>query len=174
MSFPVIQLDAIPSQGLTVALGDWARVACGEGLGGAASALSGQLELRRIGRHIAVSGSLSGAADGRCDRCGEPLSLSAAGEIHCSYVPADEVAAPAADEDTGEVPEHGEYDGVSLDLLHVVREFFALERPPRMLCADGDPAADAACLARFRTRAGLGEPEPDPRFAALKGVKPTR
>ena len=174
MSFPVVQLDAIPSHGLIVALGDWALPACGEGLGGTPSALSGQLELRRIGRHIAVSGALAGAAESRCDRCGEPCSVSASGDIHCSYVPVGENVAVAADEDTGEVPEQGEYDGVSLDLQHVVREFFALESPPRVLCADGDPAADADCLSRFRARAGLGEPEPDPRFAALKGLKPTR
>jgi uncharacterized metal-binding protein YceD (DUF177 family) len=121
-------------------------------------------------------GTLDGAADTACDRCGQPSHFAASGDVDCVYVPVDEVvergedAEPPADD----APDEGEYDGVSLDLVHVVREFFALERPARLLCADVDPAADAACLQRFRALANLGPPEPDPRFSVLKGVKPTR
>lgn len=174
MSFPVVPLESIPTQGLTVDVGDWARAGCGEGLGGEVTAVGGRLVVTRSGRHIVVRGALSGAATTRCDRCGEPLHLSVSGDVDCVYVPVDELAQREDEEPPEDAPEQGEYDGVALDLAHVAREFFALERPARMLCADLDPAADAACLARFRARANLGPSEPDPRFAALKGVKPTR
>lgn len=175
MSFPVISLDSIPTHGLTVQVQDWARGGCGEGLGGASTAVGGQLVLTRTGRHIIVRGQLQGSANVACDRCGELLAFSIAGEADCAYLPADEiVATPNEDDSPEEPPDHGEYDGVALDLVHVVREFFALERPVRILCADTDPTADAGCLARFRVRADLAPPQPDPRFAVLKGVKPTR
>jgi len=135
------------------------------------------LVLTRTGRNIVVRGTLDGAAETRCDRCGEPLALAVSGEVDCEYVPMDALTAAQAEADAPspeDAPEQGEYDGVALDLVHVVRECFALERPVRMLCGDLDPAADADCLARFRARANLGTPEPDPRFAVLKGVKPTR
>lgn len=188
MSFPVVPLESIPTHGLTVDIGDWARAACGEGLGGTTTRVGGRIEIVRTGRRIAVRGALEGAATVVCDRCGEPLPLVAAGEVDCLYLPVDEIAAAPVDgEELEEAPEHGEYDGVALDLAHVVREFFALERPVRVLCADADPTADAACHARFRARAvtkpadglvarpgdDVGPPAPDPRLAALKGVKPT-
>ncbi|MDP2306352.1 MAG: DUF177 domain-containing protein [Pseudomonadota bacterium] len=175
MPFPVIALDSIPTHGLAVQVLDWARVGCGEGLGGECTSVSGHLEVSRKGRHIVVNGQLAGAATVICDRCGEPCHFSAAGAASCVYLPFDEIAATKVDEDSQEEAlDHGEYDGVALDLVHVVREFFALERPARVLCADFDPAADAACLERFRSRADLSRDQPDPRFALLKGVKPTR
>jgi uncharacterized metal-binding protein YceD (DUF177 family) len=177
VSFPVVALESIPAHGLSVVVQEWARVACGEGLGGTPTAVGGTLDVRRVGRHILVSGALDGAAIVPCDRCGEPLALTVAGEVACEYLPVDEIAAAPVDSDEPEDAEpgdQGEYDGVALDLVHVVREFFALERPARVLCADLDPAADAACLARFRARAGVSPPEPDPRLAVLKGVKPIR
>jgi uncharacterized metal-binding protein YceD (DUF177 family) len=175
VSFPVISLDSIPTHGLTVQVQDWARGGCGEGLGGTATAVGGQFLVTRLARHIVVRGQLQGTAHVACDRCGELLTFSVAGETDCVYLPCDEIVAnPNEDDSAQEAPDHGEYDGVALDLVHVVREFFALERPARILCADTDPAADAGCLARFRVRADLASPQPDPRFAVLKGVKPTR
>lgn len=178
MSFPVVSLESIPTHGLNVDVSDWARAACGEGLGGAPSHVGGRLAIFRNARHIVVRGQIEGAATSACDRCGEALQLSVSGDVDCVYVPVDELAASTKDVDADDTPEdapeQGEYDGVALDLVHVAREFFALERPVRLLCADLDPAADAACLARFRAKANLGQPEPDPRFAVLKGVKPTR
>jgi uncharacterized metal-binding protein YceD (DUF177 family) len=142
-------------------------------LGGEDPAVGGHLSVTRTGRDIVVRGALSGEATTRCDRCGEARRLSVSGDVDCVYAPVGALARGDDEEPPEDAPEQGEYDGVALDLVHVVREFFALERPARLLCADLDPAADAACLARFRARAHLGPSEPDPRFAALKGVKPT-
>lgn len=174
MSFPVVALDYIPTPGLQVEVADWACAGVAEGLGGSSGTVSGQVHVTRRGRHVVVRGALEGAATTACDRCGEDLRLLVSGDVDCVYVPVDELAARSEEEPEDDGPDQGEYDGVALDLVHVVREFFALERPPRLLCADLDQAADAACLARFRAKANLGPSEPDPRFAALKGVKPTR
>lgn len=173
MSFPIVALEAIPNPGLSVVVREWAVAPCGEGLGGAATRVEGELTLTRSGRRIVVDGRLAGAATVACDRCGEPLPLEIDGHVSCTYVPVSELAPKDTEEDdeAAEPAEESEYDGVSLDLVHVVREFFALERPVRVLCADFDGAADPECHARFRGRAHLAEPEPDPRFAALKTVK---
>ena len=68
----------------------------------------------------------------------------------------------------------GEYVGDSLDLAQVVREYCALECPPRALCADLDPAKDDACLARWKVRAGDQPTESTSPFSALKSLKPSR
>ena len=184
MSFPVVTLEAIPTHGLSVEVRSWALDACGEGLGGSARSVDGQLEVTRVGPDIRIEGEIRGAALVACDRCGELLDLEVAADVSCLYLaprPADQEE-PETDTD-----ELGEYDGVSMDLAHVVRECLALERPIRMYCADlvpglvtglVDPSArddvDIACLARFTARAGKTPAEIDPRLAALKGFKPPR
>ena len=176
MSFPVVTLESIPSHGLSVEVRSWALVACGEGLGGSARSVDGQLEVTRVGPDIRIEGEVRGAALVACDRCGELLDLEIATDVSCLYLaprPADQ------EEPTSDTDEVGEYDGVSMDLAHVVRESLALERPLRLYCADlADPPArdqvDTACLARFKARAGTPTPEIDPRLAALQGFKPPR
>jgi uncharacterized metal-binding protein YceD (DUF177 family) len=171
VSFPVVALEAIPPHGLTVPVGEWARAACGAGLGGTVRYVGGELLVTRQGRDIAVRGSLRGGVTVACDRCGELLELDAEPEVSCLYL------APRADGESpaeSEADELGEYDGVTLDLAHVVSETLALERPFRVLCADLDPAQDAACMARFKARSNLPPSEPDPRLAVLKGYKPDR
>jgi uncharacterized metal-binding protein YceD (DUF177 family) len=171
VSFPVVALEAIPPHGLTVPVGDWARAAVGEGLGGTFRFVEGELIVTRAGRDIAVRGELRGGVTVACDRCGELLELDAAPEVSCLYLaPRPEGEAPPE----SEADELGEYDGVTLDLAHVVAETFALERPFRVFCGDLDPTQDAACLARFKARSNLPPSVPDPRLAALKGFKPDR
>ncbi len=184
MSFPVVTVESIPTQGLQAVVGEWARAAVAEGLSGTPSRLSGELSVRRVGRHIAVVGALRGAADTVCDRCGEPLEIAIEGGVSCLYSPVDAIPEVSEDEERSgpaipdgiavEVEDVGEYDGVSLDLRDVVREFFAVERPARFVCADVVPDADAACSARWRERSGAPDPAAASPFAALKVLKPPR
>ncbi|MFZ5475959.1 MAG: YceD family protein [Myxococcota bacterium] len=171
MSFPVVALEAIPPHGLVVPVQDWARAACAEGLGGPVRSVGGELRVTRVGRDVDVRGELHGAAQLRCDRCGELADLALDTEVSCLYLAPRGEDEPLPEDDAAEL---GEYDGVALDLAHVIAESFALERPPRVLCGDLDPGQDAACLARYKARSGAPPPEPDPRLSALKGFKPAR
>lgn len=184
MSFPVVPLESVPTQGLQSAVGDWALAAVAEGLDGDGPRVGGTLSVRRAGRHLVVVGTLDGAATVACDRCGEPVVLALSGAVSCLYSPVDALPEAGEDEDRSgpvipeEVPfaveDVGEYDGVSLDLRDVVREFFAVERPARFVCADVDPLADAACGERWRARAGNPDLSDASPFSALKVLKTPR
>lgn len=184
MSVPVVTLESLPTHGLEVEVADWARGAAAEGLGGELDALAGHLSVRRAGRHLLVHGELSGSARVPCDRCGAPVALAVAGELSCVYSPVDALPAPEAEDepDGPALPEGlpfavrdvGEYDGASLDLRDVVREHFTVERPAVVRCGDVDPAADAACHARWRALAGAPDPTESSPFSALKALKTPR
>ncbi len=184
MSFPVLSIDALPTQGLQVVVGDWARAAVAEGLAGEPTRVAGDLSIRRVGRHLAVVGALDGTAATVCDRCGEPVAITVSGQVSCLYSPVDALVEAGEDEERGgpvlpegisiAVEDVGEYDGASLDLRDVVREFFAVERPARFVCADAAPEADAACRDRWRERSGAPDVSEASPFAALKVLKPPR
>lgn len=181
MSFPVVRLDAIPPQGLVVQVGEWAVAASAEAMEGTIQALSGELKVVRSGPHLLTGGHVEATALVRCDRCAELLALTVSGRFSCLYSPVD--ALPEVDEHgdvnlalpdswTDGVQEVSEYDGEAIDLSHVVAEFLAVERPSRVRCADLDPAADAACAARWKAGAGSSGPAAPGAFATLKDWKP--
>ena len=185
MPLPLIPIASIPTPGKTFPVGDWARGAAAEGVGGVVQSLEGEITLLRRGPHVLAQGHLDTVARAPCDRCGELLDFPVAGEFAVVYSPLDAIPPRAEDDDggpevpdvfAGEAEDVGEYQGDSLDLLQVVREFCALERPARLRCGDLDPAADAGCAARWQARAGVPlvdevEAAPSP-FAALKSLKP--
>lgn len=184
-TFPRLTPDAIPPHGLTVSLGPWAVAPCIEGVDGELEKLEGKLKVTRHGVHLVVRGNLSAQVRLRCDRCRAPIDTEVSGRLDCLYSPLSEI--PAREEDAEgdfpmpiELPEpvtdQGELDGSTLDLRDVVREFFALERPPAVRCVDYNPASDAECLDRWRKLAGPLDDgvATDHPFAALAGFKPTR
>ncbi len=153
----------IPTPGLDIALGPWAAAACAAGLGGEVKAFDGALTLTRHGVHIAARGELHLVGDLPCDRCGEPLVVSLGGDVSIVYSPMaalpestdDEDGLPQPPVDVGfSVDDVGEFDGVTLDLVAVVREWAMVERPSRLTCGQPDDADDEACQARFRALAG--------------------
>lgn len=164
-----VALDAIPVPGLDFVVQGWAMGACAEGLGGAAASVSGNLHVSREGGDIGVRGPLSASADVTCDRCGQPARLQVETDVDCLYLAPRAEGTESPESDFAEL---GEYDGVTLDLAHVVRESLALERPMRVLCGDLDPAAEESCLARWRESAGAPERAADPRLAVLQHFKP--
>lgn len=185
MTFPVVSIDSIPSHGLSVTVGPWAEPSVAEALGGPVLACTGGLTLLRKGLHIIVQGDLSARAEVACDRCGEAITLPVAGPVSCVYSPATALPEPEEDDDRHgpafpsglpvAVTDVSEYTGDSLDLRDVVAEFFAVERPMRVVCGEVDPSLEAECSARWNLRAPPDseplEPAPSP-FSILKQFKP--
>ncbi len=183
MPLPLIPLDSVPSSGLDVPVGAWARSAVLEAFG--ADSVSGHLRILRSGVHLVVTGQLDLVAQVPCDRCTAIVPLHLHPAVACVYSPITAVAERGEEDDaTGpalppELPapveDASEYDGVTLDLASVVVESLEVERPVRWRCADAfpdDPQADSACEARWRALAGTaGEASMSP-FAALAGWKP--
>jgi uncharacterized metal-binding protein YceD (DUF177 family) len=176
----IVALADVPSHGLSVPLGAWAHAAAAVGIGGEVKAFEGHFAVTRHGEHLAVRGEVHLVGEVPCDRCGEPLLLNIGSDVSVLYSPISSV--PEATEDTEGLPrppieleepveDLGEYDGQSLDLADVVREWATVERPVRFLCADLDESADDACRARFRQLARLSDaPAVDPRFSILTSL----
>lgn len=174
----IVALTDIPTRGLDVQVGPWAKAACAEGLDGEVKAFEGQLTITRHDCHVLVRGELHLVGEVPCDRCGAPLLVSLGGDLSVLYSPME--AVPETVEDTEGLPtppvqldvpveDVGEYDGKALDLAFVVREWVTVERPVRLTCGEVDEADDEACRERFRLRAGAGAAAPpvDPRFSKL-------
>ncbi len=181
----IVPLDSIPTRGLIIKLGDWARVGAAQGLGGPVTDLAGELRVARLGRHLVIRGEIAGAAGVPCDRCGEPLPLLVSADVNCLYSPIDTVPERAAGDDADEpaapievdppVAEYGEFDGVSIDLAGVVLETFCVERPVRWRCDDVEPSESGPCIERWRRAAGTPDSvSVDPRFSVLSQLKPSR
>ena len=178
----LVPLADIPSRGMQVPLGGWASAAAAEGLEGEVKAFEGEFTVTRHGVHIAVVGELHLVGEVPCDRCGAPLVVSLGGDVSVLYSPVSALPETVEDVDTLPLPpvdpgfpveDVGEYDGVSLDLAGVIREWATVERPHRLLCGEVDEAEDAACLVRFRALSGTsGAPALDPRFSILSTLKP--
>lgn len=158
-----VALADIPAPGLDIALGPWAAAACASGLGGEVKAFDGALTLTRHGVHIAARGELHVVGEAPCDRCGDAVLVNLGGDVSIVFSPLaslpestdDEDGLPEPPVDVGfAVDDVGEYDGVTLDLVAVVREWAMVERPTRLTCGQLDQAGDEACQARFRDRAG--------------------
>lgn len=176
----IVALADVPSHGLSVPLGAWGPAAAAAGFGGEVKAFEGAFVVTRHAEHLAVRGEIHLVGEVPCDRCGEPLVLSLGGELSVLYSPISSV--PETEEDDEGLPrppialeepveDLGEYDGVSLDLAAVVREWATVERPVRLLCGELDEAEDAPCRARFRARANLTDaPVVDPRFSILTSL----
>jgi uncharacterized metal-binding protein YceD (DUF177 family) len=164
MSIPLVPLENVPSHGMTVPVGPWADARAADAMEGPVRSLAGTLEITRDGRDLRVTGVINATAEVPCDRCGIPVVLPVHSDVDCLYA-APRAEGEALPEDGAE--DIGDYDGVALDLAHVVGETLALDRPARVRCADVDAHADDACLARWRAAAGPSAPKGDPRFDVL-------
>ncbi len=183
LALPLVQTDAVPTSGLDVVVGAWAKDAVTAAFG--ESAYAGNLRVMRKGPHLVVTGELTLSCTVSCDRCTAAIPLSLTPQVACVYSPISKV--PERTEDDGAagpafpqdlpvaVEDAGEYDGVALDLADVVVESFEVERPARWLCGDAfpdDAQADSACAARWRALSGASEVAAPSPFAALAGWKP--
>ena len=183
MALPLVQTDAVPTSGLDVVVGAWAKEAVTAAFG--ESSYSGNLRVMRKGPHMIVTGELRLGCTVPCDRCTNPIPLALAPQVACVYSPISKV--PERTEDDGasgpalpqdlpvSVEDAGEYDGVTLDLSDVVVESLEVERPGRWLCTDAfpdDAQADSACAVRWRALSGASEIAAPSAFAALAGWKP--
>jgi uncharacterized protein len=158
-----------------------------EALDDAAKAGSGVLEvdLYADGTHVFASGTLKGELTVACSRCIGPVTLTLDEPVHVTFMPRSELASlsddddvPAAadaDDDGAEVASEDvdvfPYDGEKVDLEPLVREQFVLAVPYAPLCKEACAGLCPQCGIDKNREACACEAPPDPRFAALRGLK---
>lgn len=152
--------------------------------GAAAGGGTLDVDLYADGTHVFATGKLAGWLEVACSRCVGPVKLVLDEPVHVTFMPRgelaqiddDEPAAPAdAPEDGAEVAADDvdvfPYDGEKVDLEPMVREQFILAVPFAPLCKDDCAGLCPQCGVDKNREACACEAPPDPRFAALRGLK---
>ena len=136
-------------------------------LPGDMSGLEVDLEVRGSARDgVRVTGRLRGAVRSECRRCLEPLEILVEARLDAWFRPAPEVT-PGED---GVWP--FEADAAEVDLTPAIREEVWLAVPEYPVCDDTCAGLCPRCGADLgEEECACPEPEPDPRWAALRGLE---
>jgi uncharacterized protein len=140
------------------------------------------IDLYADGTHVFAQGKLAGWLEVACSRCVGPVKLVIDEPVHVTFMPRRELAAlddepePETTEDGAEVPAEQDvdvfpYDGEKVDLEPMVREQFILAVPFAPLCKEACAGLCPQCGIDKNQEACSCEAPPDPRFAALRGLK---
>ncbi len=125
--------------------------------------LAADLELTRIDRKVEARGTLKAAFIQSCAVSAEDLSVAVDEPVFFRFVPEAQDHVPDEEvELTADDLDEIEYTGTHIDLGEAVAQSLALAIDPFLT----GPNADAA-----RKSAGIGTPEDNGAFAALKGLK---
>jgi len=125
--------------------------------------LEAEVSLEREDRAVQASGKLAADFVQSCAVSGEDLPVTLCEEISFRFVPASEHHEPDEEVEIGaEECDEIEYSGTSFDLGEAVAQSLGLAIDPY---ATGPEAEEA------RARAGIGSPEDNSPFAALKALK---
>ncbi|MBN1336421.1 MAG: DUF177 domain-containing protein [Deltaproteobacteria bacterium] len=165
-----IVVEELPEAGLELAFGPtdrWAVDAARQGLDGEVLELAGTLRVRRLGPGVQVTGRARAAVAQRCVRCLREVRVVVDGPVSLWYEASPEHA-PDQAALTADALDVGFLEGGDLDLGVVLMEFFALEGPTVVRCAD--PLVEV--LEEGPCELATVDPEPamDPRFAILKDL----
>jgi uncharacterized metal-binding protein YceD (DUF177 family) len=130
----------------------WAADAAQVTLGAPPLLLSLDLLVMRTGRYRAeVTGRLSASAPSTCNRCLCAVQVAMGGDVSLLYTTPDTAGTADIDAITNGDDDArldvGWFDGVTLDMGHVVTEQLALWEPPRIICDDAAVTRkeDGAC-----------------------------
>ncbi len=122
----------------------------------------GRLTASGEGRYF-WQGVLETQVAGSCRRCLTPVAVSVSADVGVLFSHDDAVEDPAA----YPIPS----GAVELDLSTMVREELLLAAPTYLLCRDDCRGLCARCGKDLNDGPCSCEPEPDPRWAALRALK---
>jgi uncharacterized protein len=146
------------------------------------------VDLYADGTHVFASGAIKGWLEVACSRCVGPVKLVLDEPVRVTFMPRSELsklddedddAKPGADDAEGEDgAEVGAqdidvfpYDSDKIDLEPMVREQFILAVPYAPLCREDCAGLCPQCGTDRNHGKCACEAPPDPRFAALRGLK---
>jgi uncharacterized protein len=133
-----------------------------------AEPLEVKLEAQFAGRDVLVRGSLQGRVSLPCRRCLVPVVLEVNEPVALLFRPGlSRVEAEA--QEVYALPERGD----ELDLAESIREQVVLAVPQYAMCAESCRGLCAQCGANLNeTQCSCHAAEPDPRWAALRNLRP--
>lgn len=129
--------------------------------------LSVRFELRAVGDDVLVHGRIRGEIEMECRRCLVPVTAGVDEEVSWLYRAG--ISAPEAEEqEVYALPAKASW----IDLAEPVREHMLLSIPRFAICRAACRGLCAICGANLNeTTCDCGGPEPDERWAPLRGLK---
>jgi len=135
--------------------------------------LSFDVDRQEPGRYR-VAGHLTGEIELACSRCLEPFTLPVASDFDLRYVPRTENIGEGEREVEEDDLATAFYDDEQIDLTHLVMEQFQLVLPMKALCRADCKGLCPNCGTNLNTGSCDCHVQwEDPRFAALRAMKPT-
>ena len=138
----------------------------------AVAPVEGRLELANVDSGISVRGHLRVPLELECSRCldvfQETLEMDVNEDCALRQIDAPESYVEAA----GEPYQIPILNDDEIDLTELVRQLIAMHLPIRPLCSATCPGLCPRCGQDLKAGpCGCQEPEPDPRWSALRGLK---
>ena len=144
-----------------------------------AGAGTAELDLYADGSHVFAAGTVKGWLTVACSRCVAPVKVPLEEVVRVTFMPQTELRGASAVEENEDVELAEDdldvfpYQGDAVDLEPLVREQFVLAVPFAPLCREDCKGLCPQCgVDRNTTKCDCESPI-DPRFAALKNLKPS-
>ncbi len=170
-----VEIDGIPESGITLDVGDGdARFAAvlAEAAGGDRKATgAARLTLERWPERVDVTGTLTASVPLSCVRCLEPFVQTVVREVTQILLRQTEERDDEETELTAADLDRTELAGDKLDLAELLHEELQLALPVKPLCSPDCKGICPGCGAELNSEECTCEPEVDPRWEVLKGLK---
>ena len=135
----------------------------------AATQTFAELHISKVGENVFARGHLRGTVTMPCSRCLAPAAMLVDQPVRITFTPEDELP---PDEDVADDVEFATHDRQFVQLDEILREALIFTVPMTPLCrADCKGLCPICGQDRNVIECGCDPHPPDPRFAALKGLK---
>ena len=170
-----VEIDAIPEDGLVVEVRDSdapfaALLAAATDRDGQTSG-SARLLVERWPERVDVTGALTASVPMTCVRCLNPFTWQAARDVNQILLRQPEQREDEETELTASDLDRTELAGDTVDLAELLHEELLLALPVKPLCAESCKGICPGCGAELNEEECTCEPEVDPRWEVLKGLK---
>jgi len=133
--------------------------------------LAYDLKLSRLGSTVSVDGHMEGTVRAPCSRCAIPVEIAIARDFEAVFVTTDTGETDRAVELDEKDLDLDYYEGGVIDGLRLLAEQIFLELPMKVLCVEDCKGLCVQCGANLNETVCDCEPETDPRWSALKGLR---
>ena len=133
--------------------------------------LAYDFNVSKLGSTVTIDGAIEGNVEAACSRCARRLDIPVTRSFEAVFVTADTGETDRAVELDEKDLDLDYYEGGVIDGLRLLAEQIFLELPMKVLCAEDCKGLCAQCGANLNETTCDCEPEADPRWASLKGLR---
>lgn len=129
------------------------------------------LQVSRLGSTVTIVGRMEAVVEAPCSRCAKRFDIPVERDFEAVFVTSDTGEADRAVELDESDLDLDYYEGDVIDGLRLLAEQIFLHLPMKILCAEDCKGLCSQCGANLNETVCDCEPEVDPRWASLKGLR---